>query len=488
MKKNNFISFRLSGYNRILVILMALCFIQVEVTGQIEPRKKVITPATNSKIIKKIPKQVIPVNPGSGEAVTIILTTPEMNQRDVSLNTMLNWTATPATGLAYDVYIAKHSEIDANGNLRFEQVSQNQTATSFQPALSNGEVYHWKVVAKKSGGSSFESAKYTFFTPNTAPSAAVLTSPANGALQVPVTPTLSWQPSVDPEMKVVRYSLWIADASGHFDHANAQVASAITTTSYTLSTPLRHGDTYYWKVRSTDITGLSTESEEFKFTVDPVNWKDPITTGSFTDPRDNKTYQTVTIGQQVWMAENLAWLPAVNNMGATSDIPMYKVYDYTGTDIEAAKNTENYQVYGVLYNWNAAQQACPAGWHLPTDSEWNQLLGYLGMTSDEIASNNNSYSDIIVDKMRETATVHWLCTPLTVNNASHFNAVPAGLATNQGYASLGQSVNFWTSTWDANEGIIYRSISYSQTGMNSIARLRNAVYPWLFYSIRCVKD
>jgi len=181
-------------------------------------------------------------------------------------------------------------------------------------------------------------------------------------------------------------------------------------------------------------------------------------------------------------------LRGVNNMGNTADIPMFKVYDYSGTDVTAAKNTENYQVYGVLYNWNAAQQVCPAGWHLPTDSEWNQLLEYLGMTSDEITIDNNIYIDFVADKMRETGTAHWLRTPPTVNNASQFNAVPAGFANNYGYHGLGNEVSFWTSTWDANEGIVYRSISYPETGMNSISRFRNTVYPWIFYSIRCVKD
>jgi uncharacterized protein (TIGR02145 family) len=81
-------------------------------------------------------------------------------------------------------------------------------------------------------------------------------------------------------------------------------------------------------------------------------------TGNFTDPRDGKTYKTVEIGTQTWMAENLA----------------YKVekgcwaYD---------NNQSNVKTYGYLYDWKIAKEVCPSGWHLPSDSEWTILSDYL---------------------------------------------------------------------------------------------------------------
>lgn len=93
--------------------------------------------------------------------------------------------------------------------------------------------------------------------------------------------------------------------------------------------------------------------------------------GTFTDSRDGKVYNIVTIGKQFWMAENLAYLPSVVDPGTGSYTePYYSVYGYNGTDVAAAKATENYQTYGVLYNWPAAMTACPEGWHLPSDAEW----------------------------------------------------------------------------------------------------------------------
>ena len=113
----------------------------------------------------------------------------------------------------------------------------------------------------------------------------------------------------------------------------------------------------------------------------------------FTDVRDNKTYKTVKIGDQVWFAENLAYLPQVRGVADKSETePCYYVYDYEGTDVAAAKATESYKTRGVLYNWHAAcgdkeskttavpsgiQGPCPAGWHVPSKAEWEILFAHV---------------------------------------------------------------------------------------------------------------
>jgi len=71
----------------------------------------------------------------------------------------------------------------------------------------------------------------------------------------------------------------------------------------------------------------------------------------FTDPRDNKKYRVVKIGNQTWMAENLNW---------------------AGAGVMSRKK------YGRLYTWNEAMESAPAGWHLPTDWEWQQLVDFAG--------------------------------------------------------------------------------------------------------------
>ena len=121
-----------------------------------------------------------------------------------------------------------------------------------------------------------------------------------------------------------------------------------------------------------------------------------ILNNGFTDARDGTHYDAVKIGNQVWMAENLKYLPSVVGPATGSETAAYYyVYDYDGTDVMAAKATANYTTYGVLYNWPAAMNACPTGWHLPSDAEWTELTDYLGG------------SGVAGGKLKEIGTTHW---------------------------------------------------------------------------------
>lgn len=99
--------------------------------------------------------------------------------------------------------------------------------------------------------------------------------------------------------------------------------------------------------------------------------------GTVRDSRDGRMYGTVTIGQQTWMTDNLAYLPRVcraDDAGCG-----IWVYGYDGIDVATAASSPTYRDHGALYDWHTAKEVCPSGWHLPTDAEWQQLEVALGM-------------------------------------------------------------------------------------------------------------
>lgn len=102
------------------------------------------------------------------------------------------------------------------------------------------------------------------------------------------------------------------------------------------------------------------------------------------DP-SGKSYETVEIDGKVWMAENYAYLPKVYGPNKQSRVePLCYVLNYRGADIEEAKKTVEYKMYGVLYNYEAARLFCPEGWRLPSDEEWKALEKKMGMPEEEI--------------------------------------------------------------------------------------------------------
>jgi uncharacterized protein (TIGR02145 family) len=124
--------------------------------------------------------------------------------------------------------------------------------------------------------------------------------------------------------------------------------------------------------------------------------------GTFTDSRDNHVYRWVKIGDQFWMAENLAYLPSVHPSSDTLDnLPHCYVYSYEGDSTKDAIENANFATYGVLYNWDAAQKACPSGWNLPTDKEWKVLEKSLGMSESNLDKTEWRFSGDVGDKMKE---------------------------------------------------------------------------------------
>jgi len=194
-------------------------------------------------------------------------------------------------------------------------------------------------------------------------------------------------------------------------------------------------------------------------------------TGTFTDSRDGNTYKWVKIGDQVWMAENLAYLPKVSPPSEYSGTePYYYVYGYEGSNVSEAKATYNYKTYGVLYNWPAAFKACPNGWHLPTDEEWIILTNYLG----------GGY--LAGGKMKSIAG--WEIPNIGATNSSGFCGLPGGNRNGLlKFGNLGVQGTWCSST----ENDWYYAWFYYLT-YNSPFIYRTRYAKGNGWSVRCIKD
>jgi uncharacterized protein (TIGR02145 family) len=207
-----------------------------------------------------------------------------------------------------------------------------------------------------------------------------------------------------------------------------------------------------------------------------------FTTPSKIKDYDNNSYETVSIANQLWMSENLkathfqngdplgtTTVPAFDISGEST--PKYQ-WSYNGDDAFAA-------IYGKLYTYYAitdSRKICPAGWHIPTDTEWMTLESALG-----------GYT-IAGSSLKEAGTSHWI-SPYNsdATNASCFKALPGGYRNstigantfsyiwNYGYwwsATEGDAGNAWVRTLFVQSTQISR-ISFGKKGGASVRCLKD---------------
>lgn len=206
----------------------------------------------------------------------------------------------------------------------------------------------------------------------------------------------------------------------------------------------------------------------------------------FTDPRDNRSYRAVRISGQIWMMENLAYLPRVTP--ATESKGMW-VYGYYGTDVEEAKESFFYQTYGVLYEWSTAvadsfgngQDICPPGWRLPSDADFSTLETALGMSSEYRDSVGWRFNGTVGRKLK--AADGW-SEDGNGSNSSSFTALPAGnRTTGKAFVGQGGFATFWTSD-ELDKDYAWRRYLY--WNMEAVGRFTDLKGNG--YSVRCVKE
>ena len=197
--------------------------------------------------------------------------------------------------------------------------------------------------------------------------------------------------------------------------------------------------------------------------------------GTVTDI-DGNVYQTVKIGNQWWMAENLK-VTRYNNGDAIPNVTDNTQWSNltTGAYCNYDNDINNVAVYGRLYNWYAAEDSrniAPVGWHVPSDTEWQTLVDYLGGSS------------VAGGKMKEAGTAHWLSPNTGATNTSGFTALPAGYRSNNGSFSNMSNYGYWWSATEYSTAYAwYRLLSYLYSQVDRY--YGNKRYG---FSIRCIRD
>lgn len=194
---------------------------------------------------------------------------------------------------------------------------------------------------------------------------------------------------------------------------------------------------------------------------------------------DGNVYNTVTIGTQGWMKENLKVTKYRNGDAIPTTTPAtLDISGETSPKYQWAYNGDNNNAatYGLLYTWYAitdSRGVCPTSWHVPADSEWTTLTGYLGGGT------------VAGGKMKEAGTTHWNSPNTGADNSSGFTALPGGYRFSNGtFVSIGGSGSWWSATESGERGAWDRGLLYNHGGVfrSSYFNKGDGV------SVRCVRD
>lgn len=192
------------------------------------------------------------------------------------------------------------------------------------------------------------------------------------------------------------------------------------------------------------------------------------------DSRDQSQYNTIVIGAQTWMAENLRFYPFDYTIGGgdTGSItdPYYYVYGYDGVNQDPI--LQNLNLSGVLYNWAAALDGagiCPEGWHIPSVGEWQQLVTTVG-TDPGI-------------KLKDP--LWWQAGGAVGTNNFGFTARPGGVRTDTSpfYFNIGTN-GYWLASDDVGPTqMSVVSIAFNENEIQFLSDSRSFAV-----SVRCVRD
>jgi len=303
---------------------------------------------------------------------------------------------------------------------------------------------------------------------------------------VPQSEFTAYQISVSPDSSVLFYSRSINNPlSWKWDFGDGN--------SSTLQNPVHVYTTagsYTVSLTITNSYGSDTETKNDYITV-----TDPIS------DYDGNIYQTVKIGNQIWMKENLKSTHYADGTAMVNGTGVGDIFNDSFTKYYFAYNdNEDFvPIYGRLYTWAAVingesveqttstrvQGVCPDGWHVPDDAEWKKLERYLGMTDREsdLTGWRGTNEGLM---LRETGTSHWFdyTDYIPGTNTSGFTALPAGSRSYNGsFNDLMRRANFWSATENIGSFAWCRRMYYNGSEVFRYDDIKTRAY-----SVRCVKD
>jgi uncharacterized protein (TIGR02145 family) len=254
--------------------------------------------------------------------------------------------------------------------------------------------------------------------------------------------------------------------------------------SYPITAALSNSTIYYWEVAAKNANSISSYATS-SFTTVPVS---PTISDA-----DGNIYHTVQIGTQTWTVENLKTakyndgiaLPMVTDITAWSNLTTPGCCWYNND------STTNKNTYGALYNWYAVHtgKLAPAGWHIPTDAEWDTLQNYLianGYNYNGTTTGNYIAKAMAAQTIWLTygATTGTIGNNLSTNNRSGFSAFPGGSRSNNGnFFEIGSTGYWWSATEGGASDAYGRFLYYEYSPF-----YRNDMYKSLGFSVRLLKD
>jgi len=200
--------------------------------------------------------------------------------------------------------------------------------------------------------------------------------------------------------------------------------------------------------------------------IPPISTSATTPTNYLEDSRDGKKYRTVVIGKQTWMAENL-------NYNANGS----KCYD---------NKPANCDKYGRLYNWETAMKACPKGWHLPSDKDWNVLMKFVNPKCSDNSDCKNAGTKLKAtsgwndDKDEESGEVR----SGNGEDKYGFRALPGGCGSSSGnFDIVGNNGLWWSASENNSNYASDRRMNHYNEDVNY-----NSVGKSVLCSVRCLKD